>query len=38
MKKYHHSAQYKDCATVEQLNNIESKHFNGCYYCGYTGR
>lgn len=34
----HPGAAYRDCATNEQITNIKSKHYGGCYYCGYTGR
>jgi hypothetical protein len=34
----HVGATYRDCATNAQMKDINSKHYNGCYYCGYTGR
>ena len=34
----HPLANYSDCATVAQLKDPNSKHYSGCYYCGFTGR
>lgn len=34
--RQHTGAKYRDCATINQLQNINSRHFNGCVYCGYS--
>ncbi len=34
----HPLATQHDCATNAMLGNPDSKHFSGCYACGYTGR
>jgi hypothetical protein len=36
MDKYHKNARYIDCAYTSQLSDINSKHYNGCYACGYS--
>lgn len=35
---YHPGAHHRDCATNSALNDIDSRHYSGCYACGYTGR
>lgn len=35
---YHPNASHKDCATNSALKDTSSRHFGGCYACGYTGR